>query len=55
MTTVGVPEISPVAVSNTRPDGSAGDIDQDTTGPPVEVGMSSCIAVLLVSVYGVPL
>ena len=54
LTTVGVPDISPVAVSNRRPTGSAGVIVQDTTGPPVVVGVSACIAVLLVSVYGVP-
>ena len=54
LTTVGVPDISPVAVSKTRPAGSAGVIVQDTTGPPVVVGVSACIAVLLVSVYGVP-
>ena len=54
LTTVGVPDISPVAVSNRRPVGSAGVIVQDTTGPPVVVGISACIAVLLVSVYGVP-
>ena len=54
LTTVGVPEISPVAVSNKRPDGSVGVIVQDTTGPPVVVGVSACIAVLLVSMYGVP-
>ena len=54
LTTVGVPDISPVAVSKTRPAGSAGVIVQDTTGPPVVVGVSACIAVLLVNVYGVP-
>ena len=54
LTTVGVPDISPVAVSNRRPAGSAGVIVHDTTGPPVVVGVSACIAVLLVSVYGVP-
>ena len=54
LTTVGVPEISPVTVSNRRPDGSVGVIVQDTTGPPVVVGVSACIAVLLVSMYGVP-
>ena len=54
LTTVGVPDISPVAVSNRRPAGSAGVIVHDTTGPPVVVGEAACIAVLLVSVYGVP-
>ena len=54
LTTVGVPEISPVAGSKTRPAGSAGVIVQDTTVPPVVVGVSASIAVLLVSVYGVP-
>ena len=53
LTTVGVPDISPVAVSKTRPAGSAGVIVQDTTGPPVVIGVSACIAVLLVRVYGV--
>ncbi len=49
-TTVGVPEISPVEVSNTRPDGSVVDIVQDTTVPPLEVGVAAVIVESLVSV-----
>ena len=41
---VGVPEISPVDVSNTRPTGRFGEIDQETTAPPVELGVTGIIA-----------
>ena len=37
-TTLGVPLISPLEVSNNRPVGSVGEIDHVATGPPVEVG-----------------
>ena len=37
---VGVPEIAPDEVSNDKPDGSVGLIDQDVTVPPVEVGVA---------------
>ena len=52
--TVGVPEISPVAGSKTRPIGRSGEIDHESTAPPAALGVSACIAVLLVSMYGVP-
>ena len=50
MTAVGVPLISPVEVENTRPAGSDGETDQDTTEPPLEVGVVAVIAESLVSV-----
>jgi len=40
---VGVPEIVPVEVSKDRPDGSVGEIDQETTVPPAEVGVTEVI------------
>ena len=40
VTAVGVPDISPVEVSRTRPAGSDGETAQDTTGPPLEVGVT---------------
>ena len=40
MTAEGVPLISPVEVSRTRPAGSDGETAQDTTGPPLEVGVT---------------
>jgi hypothetical protein len=40
----GVPLISPVVVSSNNPCGSAGEIDQDTTAPPLEVGVTDVIA-----------
>lgn len=40
---VGVPETVPVEVSKDRPDGSVGEIDQDTTVPPLEVGVTEVI------------
>ena len=39
-TTVEVPEISPVAESMFNPFGSAGDIAQDVTAPPLVVGLA---------------
>lgn len=44
MIAVGVPEIVPVEVSKDRPDGSVGEIDQETTVPPAEVGVTEVIA-----------
>ena len=41
--TVGVPEISPVAVSKARPVGKSGEIDQESTAPPAAVGVSADI------------
>ena len=43
--TVGVPEITPVTESRTRPVGNAGDTDQDTTAPPPALGVSGVICV----------
>ena len=50
MTDVGVPLISPVEVENVRPAGSDGETDQETTLPPLEVGVVAVIAESLVSV-----
>lgn len=47
---VGVPEIEPVEVEKARPAGSEGVIDQDTTVPPLEVGVAADIAWSLVNV-----
>lgn len=47
---VGVPEIEPVEVEKARPPGSDGLIDQDTTAPPLEVGVAADIAWSLVKV-----
>ena len=53
--TVGVPEITPVEVEKERPVGSDGEIDQDVTVPPLEVGVAVVMAVSLLSVNGLPL
>ena len=50
MIAVGVPEITPVEVSRDKPAGNAGDIAQDTTAPPLAVGVTDVIAVPLASV-----
>ena len=50
MTAVGVPLISPVEVSKDRPAGSDGETAQETTVPPLEVGVAAVIAESLVSV-----
>lgn len=50
MTDVGVPLISPVEVENVRPAGSDGETYQETTLPPLEVGVVAVIAESLVSV-----
>ena len=55
MTAVGVPEMTPVEVSKERPAGSVGDTAQDTTVPPLEVGVAAVIAESFVRVNGVPL
>ena len=52
---VGVPLISPVEVSKARPAGSDGEIAQDMTVPPLDVGVAAVIAESLVKVNGVPL
>ena len=54
-TAVGVPKISPVEVEKERPAGTAGEIDQEVTGPPLEVGVAVVIAVSFVKLNGVPL
>ena len=45
---VGVPEISPVAVSKIKPGDSVGEIDHSVTAPPFAVGVTGVIAVPLV-------
>ena len=52
---VGVPEIAPVDVEKERPAGSVGEIDQEVTVPPLEVGVAVVMVVPLVSVKGLPL
>ena len=54
MTTIGVPESAPVDVSMDRPDGRAGVIDQESTAPPLAVGVAVVMADPLVRVKGVP-
>lgn len=54
-TAVGVPEISPVEVEKERPAGTDGEIDQDVTVPPLEVGVAVVIAASFVKVNGLPL
>ena len=48
--TVGVPLISPVVVLNAKPVGSDGTIDQETTAPPLAVGVLLVIAESFVKV-----
>ena len=55
MTAVGVPEMTPVEESITRPLGSVGDIDQEMTVPQKEEGVADVIAESLVRVNGLPL
>ena len=50
VTADGVPEISPSEVSNVRPAGSVGVIDQVTTAPPPVVGAIAVIETPLVKV-----
>ena len=42
---VGVPEIAPVEVEKTRPEGNIGVIDQEVTVPPLAVGVAVDIIV----------
>lgn len=49
-TAVGVPPISPVEVSNERPAGSVGEIVQEATSPPLAVGVTAVMALLIVKV-----
>ena len=50
LTAVGVPEISPVELSNDNPAGSDGVISQLVTVPPLDVGVAFVIALSLVRV-----
>ena len=45
----------PVEESIDKPVGRFGEIDQVTTAPPSDVGVTSVIAMPLVYVYGLPL
>ena len=47
---VGVPEIAPVEASIDKPDGSVGDIDQEITVPPLELGVAVVMAESFVKV-----
>ena len=55
MMVVGVPEIAPLLVENTRPEGNDGEIDQEVTVPPLTLGVTVVMAVPLVKVNGLPL
>ena len=46
----GVPPTAPVELLNVKPAGSAGEIDHEATGPPLEVGETVLIGTLLASV-----
>jgi hypothetical protein len=48
--TIGVPDIVPFEVSKDNPVGRAGEIDHETTVPPLAVGVTVCIGELLVRV-----
>ena len=50
VTSVGVPLMAPVEVSNDKPSGSVGEIDHEVTAPPLEVGMTVDKATFFVSV-----
>ena len=51
LVTVGVPDIVPVVLSIDRPAGSAGEIDHESTAPPVpEDGVAAVIAESFASV-----
>lgn len=52
---VGVPEIAPVDIEKERPAGSVGEIDQEVTVPPLEVGVAVVMAVPLLRENGLPL
>lgn len=47
---VGVPEIAPVEVSKESPAVMVGEIDQETTAPPLEVGVAVVIGESFVNV-----
>ena len=47
---VGVPNISPVEILNDKPAGSGGLIDQESTAPPAEVGVTGDIETSFVNV-----
>ena len=49
-TAVGVPEIDPFEVEKERPAGRVGEIDQDVTAPPLEVGVTVVMAESLLNV-----
>lgn len=55
MTAVGVPEMTPVEASITRPAGRVGDMDQEMTVPPKEEGVADGMVESLVRVNGFPL
>ena len=50
MIAVGVPLIAPVVEEKESPDGSDGEIDQEVTVPPLEVGVTVVMVVPFVSV-----
>jgi hypothetical protein len=54
-TAVGVPLIAPVDVLNVNPAGTDGEIDQETTAPPGDVGVAFVMAESFVNVNGLPL
>ena len=54
-TAVGVPLISPVDVLNVKPAGTDGEIDQETTVPPVDDGVAFVMVESFVNVNGLPL
>ena len=54
-TAVGVPLIAPVDVLKVNPAGTDGEIDQETTAPPVDVGVAFVMAESFVNVNGLPL
>ena len=43
-TAVGVPPIAPDEVSNVKPAGNVGEIDQEVAAPPLAVGVTVVIA-----------
>ena len=52
---VGVPEISPFEAENVSPDGSCGEIDHESTAPPLAVGVFAVIGMPLVNSNGLSL
>ena len=50
LSSLGVPEIVPSEVSNDKPPGKDGEMDQVTTSPPLTVGVTEVMAVPLVRV-----